>query len=314
MTTSSIEHALRRHVSVLCDEIGSRSGAEPESLERARNYIAQTLREMGYGVTLQSYDYASPVHAASLTAANVIARATGPERAPKREFGERPDILIGAHYDTVAGTVGADDNTSAVAVLLETAHLLKDENRPLRFAAFTLEEAPYFFTSKQGSRQYVRRFGKEIAAALVLEMVGYTCAHQDYPMPLRWAGYPKTGDFIGVIGDGRSRRLVCDVARAFKSIGDLPTESLWVPLGGWLLPAVRLSDHASFWDRGVPAVMITDTAFMRNPNYHLASDRPETLDFGFMAKVVRATAAAARALTDGIGDGKGAGQEGAHGG
>ncbi len=289
MTMSSIEHALRRHVSVLCDDIGSRSGAEPGNLESARTYIDQTFHEMGYNATLQSYEFVSAAQAAPVTTANVIARAEG--------SGEGPDILIGAHYDTVPGTVGADDNASAIAVMLETARLLKGEKRPLRFAAFTLEEPPYFFTSEQGSRRYARHHGKEIAAALVLEMVGYTSARQEYPLPLRWAGYPNTGDFIGVIGDGRSRRLVGDVTRAFKSIGDLPTESLWVPLGGWLLPSVRLSDHASFWDRGVPAVMITDTAFMRNPNYHLPSDRPETLDFGFMAKITRASAAAARMLT-----------------
>jgi len=297
MTTASIEHALRHHVSVLCDDIGSRSGAEPENLERARSYIAQTLGELGYEVTLQFYDYVPPARRAPIATANVIARAKG--------SGGRHDILIGAHYDTVPGTVGADDNASAVAVMLETARLLKDENRPLRFAAFTLEEPPYFFTSEQGSRQYVRHCGKEIAAALVLEMVGYTCADQGYPLLLRWAGYPKTGDFIGVIGDGRSRRLVRDVARAFESVGDLPTENLSVPLRGWLLPAVRLSDHASFWDHGIPAVMITDTAFMRNSNYHLMSDRPETLDIGFMAKVARASAAALRALSDGKGSGDG---------
>ena len=298
MVASLIEFALQNHISVLCDDIGSRSGAEPESLGRARDYISQTLREMGYDVTLQSYDYTSSAHARSLTAANVIARPGG----AKRKAGGRGDILIGAHYDTVAGTVGADDNASAVAVMLETARLLKGEDRPLRFTAFTLEEPPHFFTSTQGSRFYARHHGKEISAALVLEMVGYTSARQQYPFLLRWAGYPKRGDFVGVIGDGRSRRLVRNVARAFKSVGDLPTESLWVPLRGWLLPAVRLSDHASFWDRGIPAVMITDTAFMRNPNYHTAADRPETLDLGFMAKVARATAAAARALTGGTED------------
>ncbi|MCK5444766.1 MAG: M28 family peptidase, partial [Rhodospirillaceae bacterium] len=110
MVASLIEFALQNHISVLCDDIGSRSGAEPESLGRARDYISQTLREMGYDVTLQSYDYVSPAHARSLTAANVIARPGG----AKRKAGGRGDILIGAHYDTVAGTVGADDNASAV--------------------------------------------------------------------------------------------------------------------------------------------------------------------------------------------------------
>jgi Zn-dependent M28 family amino/carboxypeptidase len=290
MTTDPIERALRHHVSVLCDDIGSRSGAEPGNLGLACDYIAQTLRELEYDVRLQSYTYDSPVHTSKLTAANVIA---GPPATKNLQH-----FVLGAHYDTVPGTVGADDNASAVAVMLETARLLQDERRHVQFVGFTLEESPYFFTSDQGSRRYLKAHDRTVAAALVLEMVGYTSGRQHYPLPLRWSGYPKTGDFVGLIGNWRSRHLMRDALQAFRGIEGLKSEKLWVPFNGWLLPAVRLSDNSSFWDRGIPALMITDTAFMRNPNYHLPTDRPETLDFPFMAQVTRATAAALRLLTD----------------
>jgi len=123
-------------------------------------------------------------------------------------------------------------------------------------------------------------------AAIVLEMVGYTSPRQDYPFVLRWAGYPSQGDFIGIVGNWRSRRIAHAVLKGFRRNKDLPVESLLVPFNGHILPETRLSDHASFWDAGLPALMVTDTAFFRNPNYHLPSDTPDTLDFGFMAQLV----------------------------
>ncbi len=128
--------------------------------------------------------------------------------------------------------------------------------------------------------------------ALVLEMVGYTAAEQHYPGPLRWAGYPATGDFIGVVGNRRSRRLTRASARGLARQPGLPGETLTVPCDGWILADTRLSDHSAFWDADWPAVMITDTAFFRNPHYHRASDRLETLDFDFMARVVGGLVAA----------------------
>ena len=118
-------------------------------------------------------------------------------------------------------------------------------------------------------------------------MVGYTCPRQHYPLVLRWAGYPSQGNFIGIVGNWRSRRFGRTVLKGFRNNERLPVESLFVPLNGWILPATRLSDHASFWDAGWPALMITDTAFFRNPNYHLPSDTIDTLDFEFMAELVK---------------------------
>ncbi|MDZ7748387.1 MAG: M28 family peptidase [Halofilum sp. (in: g-proteobacteria)] len=205
--------------------------------------------------------------------------------------GDDDPVVVGAHYDTVPGTEGADDNASAVCVLLELARRLAAQPPPLpvQLAAFTLEEAPAFGTRAQGSRVFVERMrgaGARPRGALVLEMVGFTAAGQGYPGPLRLAGYPGTGDFIGVVGNRRSRALTRTIAAGLRRAPGLPVETLTVPLDGRVLPDTRLSDHSSFWDAGWPAVTITDTAFFRNPHYHLPSDRYETLDFTFMARVV----------------------------
>ena len=141
----------------------------------------------------------------------------------------------------------------------------------------------------RGSRRFVEecaRQGDTIAGAIVLEMVGYTSAEQNYPPVLRLAGYPSSGDYIGVISNWRSRALSRALREGLSKNEKLPVESLIVPFDGHVLPDTRRSDHASFWDAGIPALMVTDTAFFRNPNYHLPSDTPDTLDYGFMAQLV----------------------------
>jgi Zn-dependent M28 family amino/carboxypeptidase len=151
---------------------------------------------------------------------------------------------------------------------------------PILFAAFTLEEPPAHFTAHQGSRYFVRQCrSKEhcVLGAIILEMVGYTAPRQHYPFLPRWPGYPAEGDFIGIIGNWRSMRFGRAVLRGFRNNSGLPVESLFLPFNGWLLPETRLSDHASFWDAGLPALIVTDTAFFRNPNYHLPSDTIDTL-------------------------------------
>jgi Zn-dependent M28 family amino/carboxypeptidase len=207
--------------------------------------------------------------------------------------------LVGAHYDSVAGTLGADDNASAVAVQLETArhlHALK-KNRKLdlsvKLVFFTLEEPPAFGTRYMGSRVYAqsaRKRKEQIDGMICLEMVGYTCRKpgcQTYPFPLMFLGYPEQGDFIGIVDNFTSKGFTEKLYRMFCKNPDLPAVKLTVPLGGYMLPSVRLSDHASFWDQGYRAVMVTDTAFFRNPHYHRASDTMDTLDYGFMAQLVK---------------------------
>jgi Zn-dependent M28 family amino/carboxypeptidase len=203
----------------------------------------------------------------------------------------RPYYVFGAHYDSIAASPGADDNASAVAVLIELARqaAAAGSRAPVRFVAFTMEELPAFLTRKQGSRVFIRAAraaGEEILGAVVLEMVGFTSPRQSYPLALRFAGYPAAGNFIGIVANRRSQGFGRAIEQGFRRNEGLPVESLSVPANGWLLPATRLSDHSSFWDRGIPAVMVTDTAFFRNPNYHLASDTPDTLDYAFMAELV----------------------------
>jgi len=130
----------------------------------------------------------------------------------------------------------------------------------------------------------------KIDGMICLEMVGYACRKpgcQRYPFPLMYVGYPTVGNFIGIIGNFNSRPFARKLLNGFKKNPELPAIALSIPLNGWVVPTVRLSDHASFWDNGFSAVMVTDSAFYRNPHYHLASDVMETLDFDFMAQLVQ---------------------------
>ena len=274
-----LRNALREHVKALAVDIGPRTPSSPDSLVRASNYIHSVFEEAGLVVREQHYDYYDQ------RVTNLL--ATFPAANGASAY-----YVVGAHYDTVASTPGADDNASAVAVLLELAgRLLRASLKaPVIFAAFTLEEPPAYLTGHQGSRIFVRncqRNRDRVLGAIVLEMVGYTAPRQRYPLLPRWPGYPGQGDFIGIIGNWRSLHLGRAVLRGFRKNKGLPAELLFLPFDGRILPETRLSDHASFWDAGLPALMVTDTAFFRNPNYHLPSDTIDTLDFTFMAELVK---------------------------
>lgn len=270
---------------MLTRTIGERSVRRPRQLERSAAYIHEHFEACGLATRRQAYRYRG------LPVDNVVAALPG-SATPGAHY------VIGAHYDSVSGTVGADDNASAVAVLLETAGrcgqaLREGKKAPaLTFAAFALEEPPVYGTRSMGSRVFASRAkqaGQAIDGMICLEMVGYTCRArgcQHYPFPLQFWGYPKTGTFIGIVGNRKSWTFTRRLRKSFQRNPDLPVVTLTVPLNGWIMPAVRLSDHASFWDRGYRAVMVTDTAFFRNPHYHLPSDTMETLDFAFMAELV----------------------------
>ena len=277
---------LKAHLTVLTRTIGERSVYRPENLKKAQDYIHSIFRDIGLYPRRQAYRYEQ------IEVANIEAEVSAGINPSKR-------YVLGAHYDSVAGTVGADDNASAVAVMLETARelaALKTDNFPdisVKFVAFALEEPPVYGTRFMGSRVYARnaeKSGEKIDGMICLEMVGYTCQApgcQDYPFPLMFFGYPEIGNFIGIVGNFKSRQFARGLTRAFRNNPELPVINLTVPLNGWILPSVRLSDHASFWDEGFKAVMITDSAFYRNPNYHLLSDTMDTLDFTFMARLVQ---------------------------
>ncbi len=270
--------ALRSHLDVLSIEIGERSIVRGDGLDRAKDYIAETFRAAGLSVREQEYPY-NVRHVANLIAEPPGASEDG---AP---------LLIGAHYDTVPDTPGADDNASGVAVMLELARWVARQRpaAPVQFVAFTLEEPPNFATRHQGSRVFVRELvarGETVRGAVILEMVGLTTPKQEYPFVLRWAGYPEAGNFIGVVGSQASRAFGKKVLQAMRRYPALPVESLFVWFNGWVLPDTRLSDHTSFWDEGLPALMVTDTAYFRNPYYHTPADRADTLDYAFMARLV----------------------------
>jgi Zn-dependent M28 family amino/carboxypeptidase len=271
MTPEIKKTALYAHVKALSAEIGSRSVYEYDRLNAAKNYIITSLTAMGHKPELQTYTYEGKPFS------NIIVTIPGKDR-----LGEV--VLVGAHYDTYAGTPGADDNASAVAMLLELCRFLKDDQqvRTLKFVFFTLEEPPAFRSDFMGSAVYADKAherGENIVAMLCLEMVGYYSdrkGEQGFPLPLMSLFYPTTPNFISVIGNFSSRRLVYDVADSLKKEGSLSVKTMATFS---YFPGVDFSDHRSFWKQGYPAVMITDTAFFRNPNYHGETDTIETLDF-----------------------------------
>lgn len=269
---------LAEHVRVLANEIGPRNIWEPPSMATTVSYLKRTLRSMGYQVNIQEF-----------SASNVISKNLEVEvhgiRKPE-------DILVvGAHYDTVAYCPGANDNGSGVAVLLELARLLAQSlpDRTIRLVFFANEEPPFFYTKSMGSRHYARRSRdrrENIVGMLSLETMGYfndTPGSQHYPFPFSFF-YPDTADFIGFVGNIRSRKLVRESIGSFRAYAHFPSEGLATPA---FVTGVGWSDHSSFWKEGYPAIMITDTAFFRYNAYHTVQDTPEKLDYQRLARVVQ---------------------------
>lgn len=285
-------HRLRTHVDRLAGLIGPRHLGKPNSLAAAATYLERELAALDYSVARQTY------RAQGQDAVNLIAQLDGRDRAEQI-------VLLGAHYDTVEETPGADDNASAVAVLLEVARRLRRSSprRTVRFVAFSCEEKPHCFTETMGSQVYARRCkadGERIVGMLCLEMVGYYTdvpRSQGYPpeMPqwLRWA-FPRRGDFLAAVTNLRSWKLGVAFRRGFKRATRFPLFSIALPEA---VHSIRRSDNSSFWDQGYPAMMITDTSFLRNPHYHAPTDLPDTLDYGRMSQVATGVAGAVAHLS-----------------
>jgi Zn-dependent M28 family amino/carboxypeptidase len=200
---------------------------------------------------------------------------------------DAPPVVVGAHYDAAPGTPGADDNGTGVAALLELARYAAQHPlpRPLWCVAFDLEE--YGMLGSAAYCQDLKATGQSLRLMLSLEMLGYcdrTPGSQRYPNPALKTLYPDRGDFIGLIGNPAT---VPDMVHLHRWMQRVPVPCEWLPAPnrGELMPQIRLSDHAPFWDAGYNAIMVTDTAFMRNPHYHRASDRLETLDMDFLVAV-----------------------------
>lgn len=268
---------LRSHVTELATNIGDRGTYKPESYRRARDYIAGQFRALGYEPKLQTFT------ARGVECANI--EATLPGRSKPSEI-----IVIGAHYDTVQDSPGANDNTSGIAGTLALARLLKtsDHARTIRFVAFAEEEPPSFQTDTMGSLVYARACkarNDNVTAMFALETIGYYTDAPDsqrYPSPLDKV-YPSTGNFIAFVANTASRDLMRSAIGTFRRNCQFPSEGAAIPD---LTAGIGWSDHWSFWQVGYPAVMITDTAPFRYRHYHTRRDQPSELDFGKMAKVI----------------------------
>jgi hypothetical protein len=269
---------LKKHVVYFADTIGERNVMAYQALENTRQYIEDSLGREGYQVRSQEYVLQMR------KVRNLIVEIPGATRPNEI-------VVIGAHYDTVHDCPGADDNSSGVAALLELARLFKSARpaRTLRFVAFVNEEPPWFQTDDMGSLVYARqarKLNENIVAAVSLETIGWYSdkqGSQQYPAGFGLL-YPSKGDFISFIGNVASRHLVREAIAAFRETTKFPSEGAAVPAA---IPGVGWSDHWSFWNQGYPAIMVTDTAPFRNPNYHMPDDKPETLDYERMGRVVR---------------------------
>jgi len=264
---------------------GLRHGWENyDSLVRKAGYIEDTFHSFGLSVERQEV----PFHGRAYH--NIIASTQGADR-------EKAPVLLGAHYDAAWGSPGADDNASGVAVLIEAARIISKQHseRTIQFVAFTLEEPQpqtiHFLIGSDHFAKQARKADKKYRSVIILESVGYTDdieGSQSVPLAVK-ASVPDKGNFLGIIANSKSRQIMeLFNAVAGEYVPELTVVPYKVPLSGRFIPETRFSDHASFWNRNYPAVMLTDTAMFRNPHYHTSRDRYETLDFDFMENVTRA--------------------------
>jgi hypothetical protein len=284
---AALRGQLEAHVRTLAVDIGERNALRPRALGRAADFVAGAWRAQGYRVVPQLYDLdGTPTANLEIT----------------RRGRTRPDeiILVGAHYDSVLGSPGADDNASGVAALLEMSRLLAETEpeRTIRLVAFVNEEPPFFATPLMGSEVYARMArarGDDIRLMVSLETIGYYAegpGSQWYPPPLGLF-YPDRANFLAFVSNLKSRRGLCRMVEAFRVHSDFPLEWLAIPS---LLPGVGWSDQRSFWRQGYPGVMVTDTAFYRYPHYHSPQDTAEKLDYEALARVTHGLARTVSAL------------------
>lgn len=276
--TRDLADRLERHVRALAVTLGERRVGHGDSLERARDYLSNALGEFGSGSRARVELEQLPADGEG--ANNVILELPG-------ESSEL--VVIGAHYDTAVGTPGANDNASGVAAGLELARrfVARRHQLSLRFVFFANEEPPYFQQAGMGSLAHAeksRARGDRITAMLALESLGHYSTRpgsQKYPPLVGWF-YPDQGDFVGFVGNLSSRGLVRRAIGTFRDHGAFPSEGAALPS---FVPGVGWSDHWSFWQAGYPAIMLTDTATFRDPNYHQASDQAQELDYLALARV-----------------------------
>lgn len=287
MEKASVDN-LQNTVQFLTQVSPSRNHLNIEVLNEVAAYLYAKLESYGCRVSYQDFNIGSKTYR------NVIG-TLGPEQ------GER--IVIGAHYDVAGNQPGADDNASAVAGLLESARIFSNQRDLLKkridFVAYTLEEPPYFGSDQMGSAVHAKSLkdaGTKVDFMVCYEMIGYFSDEpnsQQFPEPGLAAIYPNVGNFIVVVGIEEYSDLVETFYDRMKQHGKLPIERISLPSPHGL---AGMSDQRSYWKYGYPAIMINDTSFLRNPNYHLHTDTIDTLDFNKMAEVVNGVNGAVWAL------------------
>jgi Zn-dependent M28 family amino/carboxypeptidase len=268
---------LHKVVFVLSEKIGERNYLLPDRLNESAVFIEEAFREAGLPVKRHSYNAEDKKYH------NIVAEKKGAQQPDKI-------IIIGAHYDSVVGSPGANDNTSGIAVLLALSRAFADKTTSItiRFVAFVNEEPPFFFSKKMGSYAYARTckdLNENIIAMISLETVGYFSekkGSQRYPFPLGFF-YPDQGNFIAFVSNLSSKKLLYQIISRFRYHAALPSEGAALP---WFIPGVFWSDHWPFWKMGYRAIMVTDTALFRYPYYHSPYDTPDKLDYERMARLV----------------------------
>ncbi len=268
---------LKSHVFKLAEDIGERNIRNYNALEASADYIEKIMTDMGLKTTSQEYKVQDKI------VRNIEAEISG-TTSPGRIF------VIGAHYDTVPGSPGANDNASGIAAILEIARLLLNEKPgcTVKIVAFANEEPPFFRTKNMGSLVYAIQSHKkkeQIEGMISIETIGYYSeikGSQKYPFPLNFF-YPNTANFIGFVGNISSRQLVRKCIFSFRQNTPFPSEGV-AALG--LITGISWSDHWAFWKKGYSAIMITDTAFFRYGQYHTSEDTPEKIDYDRMARAV----------------------------
>lgn len=281
----ALAERLEADVRALADEIGERNMHLEGSLPKAAAWVESRMDEAGYRPERHRYELRGARFSgyAGKTADNLIAELPGTTRP-----GEI--VIVGAHYDTVRGSPGANDNASGVAALLALAEWFSERPQPrtVRFVSFVNEEPPFFTTRDMGSHAYAARSreqGEQIVAMMSLDGLGYFSNEprsQRYPVPGIGLAYPGEANFIGFVTRLRDRGLLHSALAAFREQASVPSEGAALPA---VLPGVGWSDHWSFWQHGFSAFMVTDTLPFRYPHYHSARDRPEHLDYERMARV-----------------------------
>ena len=279
LTNEQLETAshLSQYVKYLSEAIGERNLLKAGTIQASTDYLQNQLKQAGYPVTEQTY----LVQAHQVQ--NLEVRLPGTDASGKT-------VVVGAHYDSVAGARGADDNASGAAGVLELARVLQGSvhRKAIRLVLFVNEEPPFFQTESMGSLVYARQLKSEhvsVSAMISLEMLGFYSdvpGSQKYPA-LLGLFYPDRGNFIAFVGNPESRSLVRQSVRKFRETTKFPSEGIAAP-AEW--PGVGWSDHWSFWQEHYPAIMITDTALFRYPYYHTPFDKANRVDFEKMARVV----------------------------